>query len=332
MMSIPLRWISRFVIGYLLLAFFWWAVHLWTQNDLLFQTEYQLLEMRFSKNNRGYNETQLQQTVEYQTIIKKRDKRRRMIVAEGLFFTACLSFGLFQIHRSAKREVALTRQRRNFLLSITHELKSPIASLRLILETFSKHSLNREQSEQLASNGLRESGRLQSLVESMLLAARLEDNWRPLFEPFSLQTLTAEIIQGLKLRFPQAVFTATFSDDFPLMYADKSGMGSVVQNLLENAVKYSSTGSAIELNAWTEGGKFIFQVKDHGKGVPENERQAIFEKFYRIGNEETRNSQGTGLGLYIVRQVIKAHGGQIQISSNTPQGTIFTIVIGGPGK
>jgi signal transduction histidine kinase len=326
-MRIPLRWLSRFVIAYLLLAFFWWSVHLWTQNDRLFEAEYRLLEMRFSRDNRGLNETQMHQTREYQDIVKRRDKRRRMVIAEGLFFTACLSLGLYQVHRSANREVALTRQRRNFMLSITHELKSPIASLKLILETFSKRELTREQSQTLAGSGLRETGRLQSLVESLLLAARLEDNWRPLIEPVSLQALADDILPALRVRFPDAVFRVDIPQGLQPVRADKTGLTSVLQNLLENAVKYAPQGSEIGFEARQQDGKFILKVSDTGKGIPESERQSVFEKFYRIGNEETRNSQGTGLGLYIVSQVVRAHGGHIRISDNVPQGTIFTIEI-----
>jgi signal transduction histidine kinase len=248
-----------------------------------------------------------------------------MVIAEGLFFVACLIFGLWVINRSAYREVTLARQRRNFLLSITHELKSPLASLRLVLETLGKRELSREQLEKLCANGLKDAGRLQQLVEDLLLAARLEDNWRPLPEPVDLPALTHDIATGLRIRFPKAQIRLSFPGDFPPVTADRSGLTAIIQNLLENAVKYAPEGSATDLSAEKTPGGVRLQVADQGYGIPDAEKKAVFEKFYRIGNEETRQSSGTGLGLYIVHQVVKAHGGHVQITDNQPQGTIFTV-------
>lgn len=318
---------SHFVIGYMILAFGWWSYHLWHQSELLFDTEKQLLEMRFTRKNQGLNLTEMYQTAEYRKIERNWQKSRRMVIAEGLFFTLCLVFGLWVINRSANREVTLARQRRNFLLSITHELKSPIASLRLVLETIYKHQLPREQLEKLCSGGLKDAARLQSLVEDLLLAARLEDNWRPLPEPVDLPALARDAVSRLQLRFPEAKIHLNFSENFPPVQADKSGLTAIVQNLLENAIKYSPEGAVIEVSAHKQNGKLRFCVADPGKGIPDSEKQAVFEKFYRLGNEETRRTTGTGLGLYIVSQVVKAHGGTISITDNRPQGTVFTVEI-----
>ena len=325
--NLSLQALSRFVVGYMLLAFFWWAVHLWRQNDLLLEKQTELLECRFTKNDaRGVNLTELHQTTEFQTIVRKWNARRRMILGEGIFFTACLVMGLWIVNRSANRELALARQRRNFLLSITHELKSPLAALKLTMETFSRRELPREQVEKLASNGLRETSRLSSLVEDMLLAARLESNWQPLIEPLDLAALVKEVVTNLKIRFSHANITVHIPDNFAPVSADRSGLLSVVQNLLENALKYSPEGSPVEFSAErSTSNRLLIKVKDQGVGVPDAEKAAIFEKFYRLGNEETRSTKGTGLGLYIVQQVVKAHGGHIQVQDNQPRGTIMTV-------
>lgn len=316
---------SHFVIGYMVLAFGWWSFHLWQQNDRLYQTEKKLLEANFVRQNKGVNLTQLYETAEYKKIERHWHKGHRMVIAEGLFITACLIFGLWVINRSANREVTLARQRRNFLLSITHELKSPIASLRLVLETLGKRELPRDQLEKLCANGLKDATRLQNLVEDLLLAARLDDNWRPLPEPVDLPALAREVAAGLQVRFPRADIRLHFPEQFSAVQADKSGLTAVLQNLLENAVKYSPEASPVELSAEKTNGKFRLSVADRGRGIPDREKQAVFEKFYRLGNEETRQTTGTGLGLYIVSQVVKAHGGTIRVADNQPQGTIFTI-------
>ncbi len=317
--------LSRLLIGYMVLAFSWWAFHLWGQNERLFEAEKQLLEVRFSHDNRGLNLTQMQQTAEYQRILREWQKRRRMVVSEGLFFVLCLAYGLYSINRSANREVKLSRQRRNFLLSITHELKSPVAALRLVLETIGKHNLSREQLNTLTVNGLKDASRLQQLIEDLLLAARLDDNWQPLPEPVDLAALMVECAERLRVRFPQADIRVQVPIGLPPLQADKSGLTAVVQNLLENAVKYSPEGAAVAVAVEHSAGKFRIRVADHGQGIPDNEKQAVFDKFYRIGNEETRQTTGTGLGLYIVQQVVRAHGGSIRVTDNQPKGTVFHI-------
>lgn len=319
--------LSRILIGYMVLAFSWWAFHLWGQNERLFEAEKQLLETRFSHDNRGLNLTQMQETAEYRRIQRDWQKRRRMVVSEGLFFVACLAYGLYSINRSANREVKLARQRRNFLLSITHELKSPIAALRLVLETIGKHDLRREQLNSLTTNGLKDAARLQQLVEDLLLAARLDDNWQPLPEPVALAALVHDCAARLRVRFPEANIQVQVAEDLLPVQADKSGLTAVVQNLLENAVKYSPEGAAVIVAAEHTGGKFRLRVADQGQGIPDSEKQAVFDKFYRIGNEETRETTGTGLGLYIVQQVVRAHGGGIRVSDNQPSGTVFEIEI-----
>ena len=325
--KISITRLSHFVIGYMILAFSWWSFHLWQQNERLFLIEKQLLERQFSGKNNGLNLTQLEGTSEYAKIEKTRRSGRRMVVAEGLFFTLCLVFGLWVINRSANREVTLARQRRNFLLSITHELKSPIASLRLIIETLSKRVLNESQRVHMLSNGLKDADRLQALVEDLLLAARLEDKWQPMPEPLHLEAIARDCSEALRVRFPEAEIKISNPDELPPLMADRVGMVAVIKNLLENAVKYSPKGTSIEVSVTLIDGKYQISVADHGQGIPDSEKERVFEKFYRLGNEDTRISTGTGLGLFIVSQVIKAHHGSIKVTDNQPQGTIFTVVV-----
>ena len=319
--------LSHLVIGYMILAFGWWSFHLWQQNEKLFKVETQLLESKFSARTGSVNLTQLQQTAEYAKIVKTRESGRRMIMAEGLFFTLCLVFGLWVINRSATREVTLARQRRNFLLSITHELKSPIASLRLVLETLDKRTLEAAQKQRLISNGIKDADRLQQLVEDLLLAARLEDKWQPLHEPLQLDAIARDCAEALQVRFPEANIQIDMTENLPPLMADRLGIVAVVKNLLENAIKYSPMGAPISISATRSEGRCQLRVADQGQGIPTQEKSRVFEKFYRLGNDETRSNTGTGLGLYIVDQVVKAHKGSIEITDNHPKGTVFTLLI-----
>lgn len=316
---------SSIVIGYMMLAFCWWAILLWRSNDRELALQMELLRLKSPENT-----TAVFQSPEFKSIHQKHTRYEWMIIAEGMFFSGCLMFGLQIIRRSAQKEVRMTRQKRNFLLSITHELKSPIAAIRLVLETFAKRTLTKEQSEQLSTGALRDAARLQNLVQDLLLAARLEDSWRPVPESISLYTLVQECAGTLKIRFPNASIINEIPENLPPIQADKSGLTSVVLNLIENALKYDPSQSPVTVSAEQVKGRTKIKVADLGQGIPAHERQSVFEKFYRLGNEETRQAKGTGLGLYIVQQVINAHGGKIEISDNKPRGTIFTLEISAP--
>jgi signal transduction histidine kinase len=199
--------------------------------------------------------------------------------------------------------------------------------MRLVLETLGKRELNKEQRTPLISNGIKDADRLQNLVESLLLGARLEDNWRPLQEPLDFKKIAQDAADSLRIRFPQAVFNIQIPDGFPPVQADQMGLSAIVQNLLENALKYSPNGTPVAVTADHANGHFRFRVTDQGQGIPDEEKQSVFEKFYRMGNEETRHSTGTGLGLYIVQQVLKAHQGSVSILDNKPTGTVFEVQI-----
>lgn len=321
-----LQWLTTSVIVYMVLAFAWWAFELWRQNDRLLVLSVQMLELKHSQSGQGVNLTALHKTAEYRSLLERHRKHQRMILSEGIFFTLCLAFGLWVINRAARRELSLARQRRNFLLSITHELKSPIAAMRLALETMARRMLNREQVEKICVNGMRDAARLQTLVDDLLLAARLEDNWRPNIEAVEVPPIIQDCIANAQVRFPEANIQVDIPADFPPIPADRLGLTSVVQNLLDNALKYSPPGAPVRIEvASLPECRIRLSVADQGIGIPDEEKLAIFEKFYRLGNEETRQTTGTGLGLYIVSQIVRLHGGTITVRNNPPRGTVFVV-------
>ena len=314
---------SSVVAVYMLAALSWWAYLLWRSNDQEAELRTRLLLLQS-----GTTIENIEQHPDYELIKTKKTHFRVMIVAEGMIIIGFLMLGLQIIRRTANKEVAMARQKRNFLLSITHELKSPIAAIRLVLETFLHRStLTREQIETFSANALKDTARLQHLVQDLLLAARLEDSWRPVPESVSLHSLVSEIADRLKIRFPNSLIINRIPEDLSPVQADRSGLNSVLQNLIENALKYDADNNPVEVSAAPHKGRMQIKVADQGQGIPPEERQSVFEKFYRLGNEETRKAKGTGLGLYIVRQVVNAHGGAIYIADNTPRGTVFTIEI-----
>ena len=221
-------------------------------------------------------------------------------------------------------------QRRNFLLSITHELKSPIASIQLVLQTFLKRQLEKTQSDKLTQSALKEADRLNQLVSNLLLSAKLDTAYEPIFEQLEIEELATDLIQKMKIKYPTAHFELHLKNEIPAIQADNFGLTSVMINLLENAVKYSPdpAKAIVTLELEKRNNTLQINVIDEGIGIAEKERKKIFEKFYRIGNEDTRHTKGTGLGLFIVQQIVKAHQGKIDLKSNPKgKGSVFMIEI-----
>jgi signal transduction histidine kinase len=126
-------------------------------------------------------------------------------------------------------------------------------------------------------------------------------------------------------KYPKADFQFEKKDDIPIIQAEKLGMTSVTLNLLENAVKYSSESPKITVDLRHQDHKILLDIADNGIGISDKDKKRIFEKFYRVGNEDTRTTKGTGLGLFIVQQIVKAHEGKISVEDNEPKGTKFKI-------
>ncbi|MDX1941860.1 MAG: ATP-binding protein [Saprospiraceae bacterium] len=323
--NIRLRLLSYGVIAYMLMAFAWWSVLLFTKNRDAFYAKRDLLRIGMiaeglvAKNDEFFN------SFAYQALEKSYRRQEWMILGEASVFVFSLIIGIWLINRGYHKEVMLAKQRRNFLLSITHELKSPIASIKLVFETLFKHNLKREQLEKLTKTGLHETDRLYMLVEDLLLSAKLETAYQPILEDFDLSEMLQDLISKLQTKYPTASFHYKEEIYDATLLADKSGLTSVALNLLENAIKYSPESPQIDVRLSQYNGNLCFEIADRGIGIEDKEKKQIFEKFYRVGNEDTRKTKGTGLGLYIVEQIVKAHDGTIEVLDNKPRGTIFRV-------
>lgn len=328
MVNLRLRILSYVIMAYMLMAFAWWSMLLFTKNSDAFEAKRDFLRIGMVAEGHVKSNFEFEQTIEYQELVKKYKRQERMIFGEALMFVFTLLGGIWFINQGYQKEVKANQQRRNFLLSITHELKSPIASIRLVLETLLRRELPKEKAAQLANSALRENERLHELVENLLLSAKLETAYQPHFEELNLADLLEDLMARFADRHPDATIALEKPDNFPSVKADRQGIISVATNLLENAIKYAEATPEIEVRLTAEKGKITMEFADNGPGIPDNEKKRIFEKFYRIGSEDTRKTKGTGLGLFIVQQVVKAHRGTLQVLDNQPKGTIFKVVIG----
>jgi signal transduction histidine kinase len=252
-------------------------------------------------------------------------RRIWMIIGEGLVFFTLLSFGIYKIRKNFKQEVKLAQQKQNFALSVTHELKSPIAGIKLFLQTLQKHDLYEEKRKEIVNKCLQNTNRLESLINNILLTNAFENgNYQLVKESFDAKSTAQEIIHLLSSAHNRHTIQLVFFGDEKIIL-DKQSFTSILSNLLENAIKYSDENSDTEVEISTENNALKLKVKDQGIGISESERYLIFDKFYRAGNELTRKTKGTGLGLFIVYELVHLNEGEIFVEANSPKGSIFTV-------
>lgn len=255
-------------------------------------------------------------------------KRRWMIIGEGIVFLALLTWAIQRTRVAFRREELLAERQKNFLLSVTHELRSPLASIGLQAETLLKRDLPKEKQSQILSNVLEDTERLNALIGNILLAARIDT------AAFTLQTSKRDFshfVEQLADKISHGVgqnhkFNLKIDKKIEFDFDDVAAH-SVIANIIENAAKYSKAETTITVALERKDNRVILTVADEGKGIADDYKQTVFERFYRTGNEETRSTKGTGLGLYIANYLAEMHGWKITISDNTPQGSIFTIDI-----
>lgn len=256
-------------------------------------------------------------------------RQQTMIIGESVLLVLSFSVGLFLLFKSLRKEISAAEQQRNFLLSITHELKSPLAGIRLILETFQKRrELKPEIQQKLSTNALTETDRLTGLVNDLLLSAKLEQAYQINEETIDLGGLIHEAADTVAMKYKSANIHVDIDPETGSVHGDRLGLMSVAVNLIENAAKYSQPEPVIRVTLQRGGAsELIWEVADNGMGIPDREKRRVFTKFYRVGNEDTRTTKGTGLGLFIVKQLVEKHGGQLELLDNVPRGTRFRIYL-----
>lgn len=271
----------------------------------------------------GYHLIELTREVSYES--KHVSKRVIMIIGEGAVFLLLLVIGIWQIHRSIRKELKLSERQNNFLLSVTHELKTPLAANKLYLQTITKRDLTKDQQNELLKKAIEENIRLERMIDNILNASRLENNALKLEkETFDLKVLMQQICNRFNTLLEKDIVQLENSDSI-LLKADKFLIETILNNLVDNALKYAGTKTPVELYAHRIGNTLEFGVKDQGVGIAKEYRMDIFNKFFRLGNEEIRSQKGSGLGLFIVSQLVKMHGGTVECIDNLPRGTNFKI-------
>ena len=223
----------------------------------------------------------------------------------------------------------MNRLKNDFIATVTHELKTPLASMRVLVDTLLEGNYEDEKTAteylQLVAN---ENKRLTHLIDSFLTFSRMERNKQMFdFQPSAPNEIAAAAVEVLQAKFDRSNcdFACTVDENLPLVTADKDGMVTVLVNLLDNAYKYTNGDKHIELTVTEQNGSVCFAVKDNGIGLSARVQRKIFNRFYQVDSRLSRRVEGCGLGLSIVKFIVDAHNGTIEVESQLEQGSTFTV-------
>jgi signal transduction histidine kinase len=310
-----------FLLVYIVAALVWWGLSLEKQNKQLYDQQLTILKIQVDS---------MRQPVRYRqqldALTHTRSLRSSQYIGEGAAFLIVILIGAVVVYTSFARRILLSRQQNNFMLSVTHELKSPIAAMKLNLQTLEKHRLDDNKKMQLLDRCIRESDRLNDLANNMLFASQLESRQYKLTrEQIDLSELVQDAVTEFAGRYPRK-----FGQDIVVgctIMGDSVMLRMAINNLIENAVKYTPSQTPVTITLAKTNSEIVIRVLDQGAGVPDNEKKKIFNKFYRAGNEETRRAKGTGLGLYLTSKIVNQHKGRIIVKNNTPSGSVFEITL-----
>jgi signal transduction histidine kinase len=255
--------------------------------------------------------------------------RRGIYFYMFILIAGILVFGLILTIRSLTREMELSRMKSDFVSTVSHEFKSPLTSIRQIAEMLHSGRVPSEERRQKYYDVLLEqSERLSLLTENVLSFAKMEEGKKEfVFEHVDMETLLANIVSTIqdRVKHDGLAIEPKIEKSLPSIMADASAITQAINNLIDNAVKYSGDSKKVFVRAYNNEQFVIIEVKDFGVGIKKEEQGKVFDRFYRGGDELTRTVKGSGLGLTLVKQIVEAHKGSVQVESEPGKGSVFAI-------
>jgi signal transduction histidine kinase len=250
------------------------------------------------------------------------------LILGGLSFL--LAGGIFLTYRNVSKEMALARLKSDFVSNVSHELRTPLSLIRLYAETLELGRLSSPEKHQEYYCIIRkESERLTALINNILDFSRIEAGRKEYdFRETDMRELVCNTLESYRYQIEQHGFTLEEKiAEVPPLRVDREAMARSLVNLVNNALKYSQDRKYIGVKLYRENGSVKLEVIDHGIGIPSNEQNKIFEKFYRVGDPLVHNTKGSGLGLSLVQHIARAHGGDVIVDSAPGAGSKFTITL-----
>jgi len=252
------------------------------------------------------------------------EKTVLMVAAEGVIFALLFMFGLSWIWRVMRADNYILARERNFVMAVTHELKTPIASTRLAIDTLKRLDLKGADRDEMLDVARSGTLRLERRVEDILQATRLNLPDALVRNPFDIKEFVEDTVSTFVHLHPEAsISVRLIGDSVLLLQGDEEMWRLCLINLLENAIKYSPKQATVEVILDTTTTKPSLSVIDHGPGIVPEQRKKVFEAFYRLSRD--KDIEGTGLGLHLVYRIVKMHGAEIHITSTSGGGATFVI-------
>ena len=252
-------------------------------------------------------------------------REQTMIATEGFVFLSLLIAGLVMVRNTYMKERKLNLQQKNFILSVSHELKTPLAAMRLSTETLKKRELTKEQTERVLSANMEEIDRLTGLLDKVFVTTKLDQESYTLdFASIDLSNLISSLVFRFQ-EIKQVKLLMDIEEDVRVV-SDPQVLEIVVMNLLDNAVKYGM-GKDVTVHLSQRDNIGILKVVDQGLGIPDDEKKDVFQRFYRLEDEEYKGVEGTGLGLFIVKELLTKIGSTITIENNSPSGSVISVEV-----
>lgn len=299
---------------YMLAALAWWYIELDQQNDLMLQYKTETLQ----KSGQYDDKTAA-------VILDEHHRNAKQYIGEGLTFFGLIVLGGIFLYIAVRRQIQYHLQQKNFMMAVTHELKTPIAVTKLSLETLKRHQLDENRKNKIIHEAINETERLDNLCNNILLSSQLDAGGYTFSKSlFSVSQLVSNAVEAFKRRYPERIFHHDITNDLYCI-GEEFLIRLVFNNIVGNAIKYTQTDSIIEIVCIEKNDNIEILVKDQGEGIPHELKEKIFEKFYRLEDEKTRKNKGTGLGLYLSTKIIRDHGGKITVNDNHPKGSIFAV-------
>ena len=301
-------------LTYMIAAFIWWYVSLEKQNNEIAAIKFQSIQLSdpsLAAKTQAIQDFQLRKTKQF--------------IGEGVTILLLFLLGAIYVYRSLMKQLLYADQQQNFMMAVTHELKTPIAISHLNIETLLKRDLDATQQLKLLEATLKETKRLDDLSTNILLTSQLDmGKYEADKQLVNLSELVRQTIKSFQERYPTRVCNAMVEDAMEIQ-GEPLLIQLLINNLMDNANKYAPITEPIYIQLQTHQNTLQLIVKDQGPGIADAAKNKVFEKFYRLGSESTRTTKGSGLGLYLCKKIATFHNAQIQLTNNTPTGSIFTV-------
>ena len=301
-------------LTYMIAAFIWWYVSLEKQNNEIAAIKFQSIQINdpsLKAKTHAIQDFQLRKTKQF--------------IGEGLTILVLFLLGAIYVYRSLMKQLRYADQQQNFMMAVTHELKTPIAISHLNIETLLKRELDTTQQLKLLEATLKETKRLDHLSTNILLTAQLDmGQYEANKQLVNVSELLRQNIKSFQERYPSRICN-TMVEDAMEIQGEPLLIQLLINNLIDNANKYAPVTEPVYIHLKSNQNTIQLIVKDQGPGIEANDKNKVFEKFYRVGAETTRTTKGSGLGLYLCKRIAEFHNATIQLTTNTPTGSIFTV-------